>query len=1104
MKPFLILSFLFLVITANAKNYYISATGNDTNNGLSPATAWQTIAKLNSSFASILAGDSILFKKGDIFSGTIIVKKSGTSSQPIIFAAYGSGEKPLISGFLNATGWVNAGANLWQSAALNCSNKPNMVTINNTPTPMGRYPNYGYMTFENSVGNSTIIDNELTNSPNWTGAELVIRKNHWIISRDIITNHTGNNITYAGVSGFNSINGYGYFIQNSLSTLDTLNEWYFNSSTKKITVYAVNAPTNVKVSGSDTLLFIGANNNIIVDEIAFEGANVATIFIGTAGGQAANNIIKNCDINFSGRDGIYGTYNNNCTIDKCTINNSFNNGINLENEGGKSLNVTITNNTIKNSGTKPGMGYLNALTGYNMSYCGIAVMGDNSLIQYNTVDTSGYVGILYYYDNSKVLYNRVNYYCIVKDDGAGIYTHTGYDGSLKYTGRKVIGNTISNGIGAGIGTLDGTNAAQGIYLDDGTTGVLVDSNTVFNTSYSGIYVHNSQNITVTNNLVYDCNVTQLLIVHDPASPNSPIRNLILQNNKFVAKSNNSYAVIIKTIRNDIDSFNLTPGSFKNNYYCRPANENLTINVTKNVSGVTIVNDYTLATWKAAYPAYDINSHISPLTLPAYQINNLDSTNAVFNKFISNMEGIISWSQTNNVVASWDNTGKITGSGSYKITPKTSKPDFAVIYSNSGGIGSVSAAKNYILRVTTLGTANGILKAYLRQYAAPYTLLVQKQSSDFGVSKKVHEFLFSAPTTESLANFVIEIQETSGVTFIDDIEFYEATVTSTNPDNYIRFEYNSTNAAKTISLGSKYIEIDSTVYNGSITLKPFTSVVLLKSGVLSSNLTADAGTDVSLILPINNTLLKGTASGTVTSYSWTKIAGPAQFTIASPNNPSTAINNLAMGKYTFQLKVMNNAGDSALATVNVVMLGILPVTLIDFSAKNNNEKIALQWKVASEINVSHYSIERSGNSHSFENIGQVSANNLFAANYNFDDNFPLQGINYYRLVMIDIDGTTKYSKIISVSANNISSFKLNKLLLSATYNTLKIGVHSNYQQQMQVVLADVSGRILYTNTIMLQKGFNDIDKKITALNTGVYYARLFTSDQVITKTLLSGQ
>lgn len=85
----------------------------------------------------------------------------------------------------------------------------------------------------------------------------------------------------------------------------------------------------------------------------------------------------------------------------------------------------------------------------------------------------------------------------------------------------------------------------------------------------------------------------------------------------------------------------------------------------------------------------------------------------------------------------------------------------------------------------------------------------------------------------------------------------------------RFEYNASSVSKTITLDAIYIGVDSTVYNGSITLQPYTSAVLIKSDALQTSLKAAAGTDISLVLPTNNTLLKGSAVGTVTSYRWTK-------------------------------------------------------------------------------------------------------------------------------------------------------------------------------------------------------------------------------------------
>lgn len=95
---------LFPCSICQAATYYVDATnGNDTNDGLSPSTAWKTIAKVNSS--SFQPGDSILFKRGEIWREELIVQSSGTSEASIIFAAYGSGDNPIISGSDIITGW---------------------------------------------------------------------------------------------------------------------------------------------------------------------------------------------------------------------------------------------------------------------------------------------------------------------------------------------------------------------------------------------------------------------------------------------------------------------------------------------------------------------------------------------------------------------------------------------------------------------------------------------------------------------------------------------------------------------------------------------------------------------------------------------------------------------------------------------------------------------------------------------------------------------------------------------------------------------------------------------------------------------------------------
>jgi parallel beta-helix repeat protein len=114
----ILIGFLFLLSFAPsvfAATYYVDATlGNDANTGLSEATAWKTIAKVNVS--TFNPGDQVLFRKGQTWREELIVPSSGTSGQPITFGAYGSGEKPIINGsdLLSSSGWAQYTGNIWR------------------------------------------------------------------------------------------------------------------------------------------------------------------------------------------------------------------------------------------------------------------------------------------------------------------------------------------------------------------------------------------------------------------------------------------------------------------------------------------------------------------------------------------------------------------------------------------------------------------------------------------------------------------------------------------------------------------------------------------------------------------------------------------------------------------------------------------------------------------------------------------------------------------------------------------------------------------------------------------------------------------------------
>jgi len=100
-----------------------------------------------------------------------------------------------------------------------------------------------------------------------------------------------------------------------------------------------------------------------------------------------------------------------------------------------------------------------------------------------------------------------------------------------------------------------------------------------------------------------------------------------------------------------------------------------------------------------------------------------------------------------------------------------------------------------------------------------------------------------------------------------------------------------------------------------------------------------------------------------------------------------------------------------ATVWLATSTPLPVTLSNFTCKQQQENITLNWQTATEINTSYFNVQRSIDGNNFETIGKINISN---SNYLFIDNCSqINLINkpleiFYRLEIIDKDGSKTYS------------------------------------------------------------------------------------------------
>jgi hypothetical protein len=460
-----------------------------------------TIAQVNA--ATFSAGDNILFKRGDTFYGEIVVSQSGISGNPITYGAYGTGAKPVITGMQAVISWTNKGGNIWESTnTVSNLNNVKQVIINGVTIPMGATPNRdatypflpNYYTYQSHTGTglgTTTLTSSSLDGTNWTGADVVVRANHWTMDKESITASNSDTITYtggtAGTDGNGLVDGWGFFIQNDLRTLDRQGEWYYDPSTKKLSIYSTSTPSGVSVTNIDTVFYARTKSYINIDNLDFEGANTSAIVLSSS----HHCTVSNTNISYTGEIALSANNTSNyLTVDNCTMSDLGSGGI-WNNDGG--TNWIITNNTIKRQNL------VSVTRANDYTYGAINITSPNALVQYNTIDSAGYEGIHFRGSNPQVRNNLVKNYGFLRDDGGGIYT-----GFANELGKIVDGNIILNSIGNGRGVLGGATASNGIYADGLTDGASLTNNTIADIRNAGMFLNNDTAMFVRGNTIFNC------------------------------------------------------------------------------------------------------------------------------------------------------------------------------------------------------------------------------------------------------------------------------------------------------------------------------------------------------------------------------------------------------------------------------------------------------------------------------------------------------------------------------------------------------------------------------------------------------------------------
>ena len=157
---------------------------------------------------------------------------------------------------------------------------------------------------------------------------------------------------------------------------------------------------------------------------------------------------------------------------------------------------------------------------------------------------------------------------------------------------------------------------------------------------------------------------------------------------------------------------------------------------------------------------------------------------------------------------------------------------------------------------------------------------------------------------------------------------------------------------------------------------------------------------------------------------------------------------------------------------------LPIELLNFSLRSTAAQVELNWSTATEQDNDYFQLERAGADRNFEPLAKIegAVNSTVMQAYSYTDEAPLSGINYYRLVQVDLDGTVHYHNTLSYQDNAKGDLTLYP-------NPAKDQIIIETEEMIggTLELRDLSGRVIQSSIITRQQSA----WSVSALQPGMY-------------------
>ena len=181
---------------------------------------------------------------------------------------------------------------------------------------------------------------------------------------------------------------------------------------------------------------------------------------------------------------------------------------------------------------------------------------------------------------------------------------------------------------------------------------------------------------------------------------------------------------------------------------------------------------------------------------------------------------------------------------------------------------------------------------------------------------------------------------------------------------------------------------------------------------------------------------------------------------------------------------------------------LPVTLINFTGKNDGNKNLLTWQVGNEQGLDYFELQRSLDGRTFIDVSRVPATVNTGYSYTDDISGDEAPIYYYRLKIVDKDGNFKFSVITKIKIAATGRFV--DVIPNPFKDKLHITVESPFAGKAELILTDIAGKRLFKESKVLFSGINAIEVNETqSLSKGTYLLTVIEAGQTQSLKVVKG-